>query len=125
MLLGAADPSSDDASGADADADPDTVQAVIMSLARAQKEAILARVLRSPQFHQSLAALTGALREGGLPSIAEALGVKVRNGGFVEGGGGGGVPMGGGEAVEAFLEGVKSVVEREEDDGDDEEMDEA
>jgi len=125
VLLGAADPSSDDASGADADADPDTVQAVIMSLARAQKEAILARVLRSPQFHQSLAALTGALREGGLPSIAEALGVKVRNGGFVEGGGGGGVPMGGGEAVEAFLEGVKSVVEREEDDGDDEEMDEA
>jgi len=128
VLLGAADPSSDDASGADADADPDTVQAVIMSLERAQKEAILARVLRSPQFHQSLAALTGALREGGLPSIAEALGVKVRNGGFVEGGGGGGggsVPMGGGEAVEAFLEGVKSVVEREEDDGDDEEMDEA
>jgi len=121
VLLGAADPPTDDAS--DADADPETVQAVIMSLDRAQKEAILARVLRSPQFHQSLASLTGALREGGLPSIAEALGVKVRNGGFVEAGGG--VPMGGGAAVEAFLEGVKGAVEQEDEDGDDEEMDEA
>jgi len=94
-----------------------------MSLSRAQKEAILARVLHSPQFHQSLASLTGALREGGLPSIAEALGVRVRNGGFVEGGGGG-VPMGGGAAVEAFLEGVRSAVDQD-DDEDDEEMDEA
>lgn len=43
--------------------------------------------------------------------IGEALGLKVRNGGLVRGGS---VPMGGGEAVEAFVEGVKRKVEEEE-----------
>jgi len=49
-----------------------------------------------------------AIRDGGLPSISDALGVKVQNGGFVRGGG---VPLGGGEAVEAFVEGVKKSIE--------------
>jgi len=73
-----------------------------------QKKTILKRVLRSPQFHQSLGSLTMAIRDGGLPSISEALGVKLQNGGMVRGGS---VPLGGGEAVEAFVEGVKNSVE--------------
>jgi 26S proteasome regulatory subunit N13 len=80
-------------------------------LSREQKNDILIKVIRSPQFHQSLASLTGALREGGLPTVSEALKVKVANGGHVPGGT---MPMGGGDAVEAFLEGVKTTVEEEE-----------
>lgn len=104
--------------------DPDTVQGIVMSLPRERKERILERVVRSPQFQQSLGGLTGALREGGLPSIAEALGVRVENGGMVRGGA---VPLGGGDAVEAFLEGVKRTVEGEgdEDEGVGEGMDES
>lgn len=68
-----------------------------------QKKSILARVLRSPQFTQSNASLTIALRDGGLPSIADALGVPLQSGGYMRGGA---VPLGGGEAVEAFLEGI-------------------
>ena len=73
-----------------------------------QKKAILKRVLRSPQFHQSLGSLTMAIRDGGLPSIADALRVQVQNGGLVRGSN---VPLGGGDAVEAFIEGVKKTVE--------------
>ena len=81
-----------------------------------QKKSILARVLRSPQFTQSNSSLTIALRDGGLPSIADALGVQVQNGGFMRGGA---VPLGGGEAVEAFLEGVKDQVKKERGEGGD------
>lgn len=87
-----------------------TTQAALEALNLDQKKTILKRVLRSPQFHQSLGSLTVALRDGGLPSIADALGVKVQNGGLVRGGS---VPLGGGEAVEAFVEGVKKSVEEE------------
>ncbi|KAI9738951.1 MAG: hypothetical protein M1818_005265 [Claussenomyces sp. TS43310] len=73
-----------------------------------QKRALIKRVVRSPQFHQSLGSLTMAIRDGGLPSIGDALGLKVHNGGLVRGGS---VPQGGGEAVEAFVEGVKRAVE--------------
>jgi 26S proteasome regulatory subunit N13 len=66
------------------------------------------RVLRSPQLTQSLGSLTVALRDGGLPTISEALGMKVANGGLIRGGQ---MPLGGGEAVEAFVEGVKRTVE--------------
>ena len=52
-----------------------------------------------------------ALRDGGLPSIAGAIGVKLENGGLVKGGN---VPLGGSQAVEAFVEGVKKGVEEEE-----------
>jgi 26S proteasome regulatory subunit N13 len=87
-----------------------TAQAALDALSLDQKRVILKRVLRSPQFHQSLGSLTVALRDGGLPSIADALGIKVANGGLVKGGS---VPLGGGEAVEAFVEGVRKTVEDE------------
>jgi len=74
-----------------------------------QKKELIKRVLRSPQFAQSLASLTFALRDGGLPSIGEALNVPLQHGGYMRRGG---VPLGGGEAVEAFLNGVKEVAER-------------
>ena len=85
-----------------------TASAAIEALSLDQKKTILKRVLRSPQFHQSLGSLTMAIRDGGLPSIAEALGVRLQNGGLVRGGS---VPLGGGDAVEAFVEGVKKTVE--------------
>ena len=72
-----------------------------------QKKDVLRRVVRSPQFSQSLSSLTIALRDGGLPSISEALNIPVRDGGYIQRGS---VPMGGGDAVEAFLEGVKKTV---------------
>ncbi|ROT37366.1 hypothetical protein SODALDRAFT_334459 [Sodiomyces alkalinus F11] len=81
------------------------------SLRLAEKKNLLQKVLRSPQFHQALGSLTMALRDGGLPTIAEALNVKVANGGYIRGGG---MPLGGGEAVEAFVEGVKTTVKEEE-----------
>jgi 26S proteasome regulatory subunit N13 len=87
---------------------------VFETLELEQKREILRRVLHSPQFSQSLASLTVALRDGGLPSISEALRIKVENGGFMRRGG---VPLGGGDAVEAFLEGVKKEA-KEGDDGD-------
>ena len=60
--------------------------------------------------HQSLGSLTVALQDGGLPMIGEALGVNVENGGLIRGGS---MPVGGGEAVEKFLEGVKRGVEKQ------------
>lgn len=86
----------------------DSAAAAIAAMSLGQKKALLEKVLRSPQFHQSLASLTMALRDGGLPSIAEALGVKVENGGYMRGGS---MPLGGGDAVEAFVEGVKKSVQ--------------
>ena len=86
---------------------PETTNTAIQALSLDQKKAILRKVLRSPQFHQSLGSLTMALRDGGLPSIAEALGIKLQNGGTVQGT----VPLGGGDAVEAFVDGVKKTVE--------------
>ena len=103
--------SSTDPSSADPNPTPAAAQAAIEALSLEQKKEILMRVLRSPQLHQSLGSLTVALRDGGLPMIGEALGLKVRNGGLVRGAS---VPMGGGEAVEAFVEGVKEKVEEEE-----------
>lgn len=94
----------------DIDPTSDTAQAAIAALTTEQKRDILRKVLRSPQLHQSLGSLTMALRDGGLPTISEALKIKVANGGYVRRGG---VPMGGGEAVDAFLEGVKRTVEEE------------
>lgn len=87
-----------------------SIPAAEAALSLDQKKNILRRVLRSPQLSQSLASLTVALRDGGLPSISEALNIPVRNGGYMRRGG---VPLGGGEAVEAFLEGVKDSVEKE------------
>lgn len=87
---------------------PSSTAAAIAAMSLAQKKSLLEKVLRSPQFHQSLASLTMALRDGGLPSISEALGIKVENGGYMRGGS---MPLGGGEAVEAFVEGAKKSVQ--------------
>ncbi|KAH9823673.1 ARM 1-domain-containing protein [Teratosphaeria destructans] len=100
-----------DASSSDPNPSTAAGQAAIEALSLGQKKNILKRALRSPQFHQSLGSLTVALRDGGLPMIGEALGLKVENGGVIRGGS---VPLGGGEAVKAFVEGVKRTVEEEE-----------
>ena len=89
------------------DTNREATEAAMNALSLKQKKDILQRVLRSPQFTQSLGSLTVALRDGGLPSISEALNIKLNNGGFMRRGG---VPLGGGDAVEAFLEGVKKQV---------------
>ncbi|KAM6531382.1 hypothetical protein FSOLCH5_000855 [Fusarium solani] len=99
-------------SDVDGKSDPSAaaVEAAKASLSLNDKRSLLKKVLRSPQFNQALASLTMAIRDGGLPSIADALGVKVQDGGYLRGSG---MPMGGGQAVEAFVEGVKKTVEEE------------
>ena len=87
----------------------ESVAAARQAMSSEQKRSLLKKVLRSPQFNQSLASTTSALRDGGLPSVAEALGVPVENGGYVRGGT---MPLGGGDAVEAFVEGVKKTVQK-------------
>ena len=89
---------------------PAAAEAARQAMSLGQKKALLEKVLRSPQFAQSLASLTMALRDGGLPSIADALAVDVPNGGYVRGGRQ--VPLGGGDAVEAFVEGVRATVQK-------------
>ena len=90
----------------------ETAKAAIETLNLEQKQEILKKVLRSPQFSQSLGSLTAALRDGGLPSISEALKIPVENGGFTTRNG---IPLGGGEAVEVFLKGVRASVEKKDD----------
>ncbi|KAI5866837.1 proteasome complex subunit Rpn13 ubiquitin receptor-domain-containing protein [Durotheca rogersii] len=85
------------------------VQAAKEAMSLGQKKALLEKVLRSPLFHQSLTSLSMAIRDGGLPSIADALSIKVENGGYIRGSQ---VPLGGGDAVEAFVEGVKKSVQK-------------
>ncbi|KAI0136989.1 proteasome complex subunit Rpn13 ubiquitin receptor-domain-containing protein [Xylariales sp. AK1849] len=86
----------------------DAIEAAQQAMSIGQKKALLEKVLRSPQFHQSTTSLTMALRDGGLPSVADALHIKVNNGGYMKGSS---MPLGGGDAVEAFVEGVKKTVE--------------
>ncbi|KAF2655542.1 hypothetical protein K491DRAFT_692741 [Lophiostoma macrostomum CBS 122681] len=100
---------------AEVDPNSETAQAAIEALDQDGKKDILKRVLRSPQMRQSLGSLTVALRDGGLPNISQALKIDVENGGYIKGGG---MPQGGGDAVKAFLDGVKKTVEKG-DDGDD------
>jgi hypothetical protein len=85
----------------------EVLDAAIASLTLEEKKSLLKKVLRSPQFHQALGVLTQAIRDGGLPSVADALDVKVQNGGYIETGR---VPLGGGQAVEAFINGVKQTL---------------
>lgn len=91
------------------DPNPLIVEAAIRSLDLDKKKDMLRKVLRSPQFFQSLSSLTVALRDGGLPTIADALGIPVEHGGFTRRGE---VPVGGGEAIKTFLDGVKKFVEK-------------
>ncbi|KAI9171544.1 Proteasomal ubiquitin receptor ADRM1 [Paramyrothecium foliicola] len=88
----------------------DAVEAAKASLSLDDKRSLLKKVMRSPQFHQALGSLTMALRDGGLPSIADALGIRVENGGYIPGGG---MPLGGGQAVQAFVDGVQKTVQDE------------
>lgn len=90
------------------EATPDEAAASKAAMSLSQKRDLLKKVLRSPQFSQSLVSLTVALRDGGLPSVSEALGIKVENGGLVRGGT---VPLGGSEALEAFVQGVKKTMQ--------------
>ena len=87
----------------------EAAKAVMEAMSLEQKKEILRKVMRSPQFVQSLGSLTTALRDGGLPTISDALRIPVENGGFIRGGS---MPLGGGDAVEAFVKGVKTSVER-------------
>lgn len=89
---------------------PESAEAALEALSLDQKKEILRKVLRSPQFTQSTGSLTQAIRDGGLPMISEALSLPVANKGFVKAGSG--VPAGGGDAVEAFVKGVKEDVEK-------------
>lgn len=94
-----------------ADPNSESAEAAIEALSLDQKKDLLRKVLRSPQFSQSLGSLTMALRDGGLPSIGKALKIKLENGGFMRKGG---MPIGGGEAIEAFLNGIRAAVEEDE-----------
>lgn len=94
----------------DVDVTSETASAAIEALTSEQKKGVLKRVFRSPQLHQSLGSLTMAIRDGGLPMVADSLKVKVKNGGLIRGGQ---MPLGEGQAVEAFLEGVKTTVKEE------------
>lgn len=49
-----------------------------------------------------------ALRDGGLPGVADALGIRVENGGYMQGSG---MPLGGGQAVKVFVDGVRKTVQ--------------
>ncbi|KAJ4163792.1 hypothetical protein LMH87_005499 [Akanthomyces muscarius] len=103
----------DASSGEDSTAEPApaAVEAAKAALSMPQKRTLVTRVLRSPQFHQALGALTMALRDGGLPTIADALGVHVENSGYIQQGG---MPLGGGHAVKAFVDGIaKSAKEQQ------------
>ncbi|KAL8839413.1 MAG: hypothetical protein Q9170_001752 [Blastenia crenularia] len=55
------------------DATSETVEAAMEALSLDQKKDILRKVLRSPQFQQSLSSLTSAIHDGGLPSIRQYL----------------------------------------------------
>ncbi|OAA73527.1 26S proteasome complex ubiquitin receptor, subunit Rpn13 [Cordyceps fumosorosea ARSEF 2679] len=86
-----------------AEPSPTAVEAAKASLSISEKRALVTTVLRSPQFHQALGTLTMALRDGGLPTVAGALGVNVENNGYIQQSG---MPLGGGHAVKAFVDGI-------------------
>lgn len=88
----------------------ESVDAAKQAMSHEQKRALLKKVLRSPQFSQSLTSLTIALRDGGLPTVAQSLQIPVENGGLLKGSS---MPLGGGNAVEAFVEGIKKSVTEE------------
>jgi len=90
--------------------DHETIEAVVMSLEPEKKREIVKKVLRSPQFAQSLMSLTGALRDGGVPNVSQALRIQVKNGGYT--GPDRRVPLEGADAVEAFLEGTKESIKK-------------
>lgn len=102
------------------DPNSETAQIAIQTLDQEQKVDVLKRVLRAPQLRAALGSLTEALKTGALPTVSQALKIDVQNGGFMRGGA---MPLGGGDAVKAFLDGVKKTVEKESKGRADDEMD--
>ncbi|KAF1937712.1 hypothetical protein EJ02DRAFT_458501 [Clathrospora elynae] len=92
------------------DPNSETAQMAIQTLGRDEKIEVLGRILRAPQLRAALGSLTEALKTGALPTVSQALKIDVENGGFMRGGG---MPLGGADAVKAFLDGVKKTVEKE------------
>ncbi|KAL5114825.1 hypothetical protein ACEQ8H_007318 [Pleosporales sp. CAS-2024a] len=92
------------------DANSETAQTVVQSMDRSEKIQVLKRILRAPQLRAALGSLTEALKTGALPTIAQGLKIDVEHGGYMRGGA---MPLGGGDAVKAFLDGVKKTVEKE------------
>ena len=80
------------------------------SMSLEAKKSLVKKVLRSPQFHQGLVAISKALYDGGLPGISDALGVEVENNGYMKNMP---MPVGGGQALEAFVDGVKNTVQKQ------------
>ena len=75
-----------------------------------EKRRVLEKVLRSPQFHQALSTLTGALRdEGGCRGVCESLGVDINVVAAA-------TRSNGGDLVGGYVEGVRKQVEREDKD---------
>ncbi len=104
------------------DPNSETAQMVVQTLDQESKRDVLERVLRAPQLRAALGSLTEALRQGALPTVSQALNLDVEHGGYMRGGA---MPLGGGDAVKAFLEGVKKTVEKENKGDGDDEMDES
>jgi 26S proteasome regulatory subunit N13 len=102
------------------DPNGETAQMVVQTLDQDSKREVLKNIIRAPQLRAALGSLTEALREGALPTVSQALNIDVEHGGFMRGGA---MPLGGGDAVKAFLEGVKRTAEKEQK-GDDQ-MDES
>jgi 26S proteasome regulatory subunit N13 len=98
------------------DPNSETAQMAMQTLTRQEKIDVLKRILTAPQLRAALGSLTEALKTGALPTVSQALKIDVENGGFMRGGG---MPLGGGDAIKAFLEGVKKSAEKEKK-GDDE-----
>ncbi|KAF3003633.1 hypothetical protein E8E13_007699 [Curvularia kusanoi] len=103
------------------DPNGETAQMVVQTLDQDSKREVLKNIIRAPQLRAALGSLTEALREGALPTVSQALNIDVEHGGYMRGGA---MPLGGGDAVKAFLEGVKRTAEKEKK-GDGEQMDES
>jgi 26S proteasome regulatory subunit N13 len=99
------------------DPNSETARMAMQTLDKSEKVEVLKRILRAPQLRAALGSLTEALKTGALPTVAKALSIDVENEGYTRGGA---MPLDGGAAVKAFLEGVKKTVEKE---GNDDDMD--
>ncbi|KAJ4401205.1 hypothetical protein N0V91_008103 [Didymella pomorum] len=95
------------------DPNGEEAQMVVQTMGQAEKREVVQQLLRAPQLKAALGSLTEALKTGALPTVAQALNIDVEHGGYMRGGA---MPLGGGDAVKAFLEGVKRTVEDEDED---------
>ncbi|KAJ4379783.1 hypothetical protein N0V86_004966 [Didymella sp. IMI 355093] len=99
------------------DPNGEEAQMVVQTMGQDEKREVIQAIVRAPQLRAALGSLTEALRSGALPTVAQALKINVEHGGYMRGGA---MPLGGGDAVKAFLEGVKRTVQDEDDDNMDE-----